>query len=51
MHKHEALLFTVFLRFSRFYIDFVTNDGLGAITLGFLMDVFLLCASGLNEKL
>ena len=50
MHKHETLLFTVFLRVSRFYIDFVTY-GLGAMTLGFLMDVFLSCASGLNEKL
>ena len=51
MHKHEALLFTVFLCVYRFYIDFVTNYGLGAITLAFLIDLSLSCASGLNEKL
>ena len=53
MHKHEALLFTVFLRVYRFYIGFVTNYGLGAITLDFffLIDLFLSRASGLNEKL
>ena len=51
MHKHEALLFAVFLRVYRFYIDFVTNYGLGAITLGLLIDLFLSCAAGLIEKL
>ena len=34
MHKHETLSFTVFFAF-RFCIGFVTNYGLGAITLGF----------------
>ena len=51
MHKREALLFTVFLRVYRFHIDSVTNCSLGAITLSFWIDFFLLCASGLNEKL
>ena len=37
MHKHEALLFTVFLHVYRFYIDFVINYGLGAITLVFFV--------------
>ena len=39
MHKHEALLFTVFLRVYRFYIDFVTNYSLGAITFDVLIDL------------
>ena len=51
MHKHEALLSTVFLRVYRFYIAFVTNYGLGAITLSFMIKLLLSCGSGLNEKL
>ena len=47
----DALLFAGLLRVYRFYIGFVTNDGLGAITSSFLTDLFFSCASGLYGKL
>ena len=49
----DTLLFAVFLRVYPFYIGFVTNYGLGAITLFlfFLINLFFSCASGLYGKL